>query len=77
VSDEEARLRQELLQLDAQAALAQADLPKADEIAATCRQFAEGVAEATPAQRRDILDVLEVQVTMQGWTTRSAAWCLS
>lgn len=66
VSAEEETLRRELAQLEAQVALAQAALPKAEEIALVCRRFAEGAAQATPAQRRAILEALEVRITMSG-----------
>ena len=66
VSAEEETLRRELAQLEAQVALAQADLPKAEEIAQVCRAFAQGAATASAQKRRDILDALEAQVSMSG-----------
>jgi hypothetical protein len=66
VRGQKAQLERELAQLEAQAALAQAEVPKAEQIAAVCRAFAVGAAEATVAQRRQILDALEIEVHMRG-----------
>ena len=59
-------LRRDLERLEASAALARLDLPRAGEIEAICAQFAQGAAEATPEERRAILDALQVRVTMEG-----------
>lgn len=69
VAAEEETVRREVAQLDAQAELAQAELPKMDEVAAVCHRYATyvaGLPEATADERRAILEALEVQVTMEG-----------
>jgi site-specific DNA recombinase len=66
VEEESARLRAELAPLEAQEALARAELPQAGEIARVCQDLADGATYAMPAERRELLDSLQVQVTMRG-----------
>jgi site-specific DNA recombinase len=66
VHEEETRLRDDLARLDAQVDLARAELPRAADIEAICREFAEGAKEATPDQKRGILEALRVRVLMHG-----------
>jgi site-specific DNA recombinase len=66
VHEEESRLRDELARLDAQLELARAELPRAADIEAICREFAQSADEATPAQKRSILEALRVRVVMHG-----------
>ncbi|HKO24235.1 MAG TPA: recombinase family protein [Chloroflexota bacterium] len=77
VEDESARLRAELAPLEAQEALARAELPQAGEIARVCQDLANGAVYATPQQRRDLLDSLQVQSSCVASTTPSRAWFLS
>jgi hypothetical protein len=52
--------------VQAQITLATQDLPQAGEIERVCQDLAEGATYAMPQERREILDSLQVQVTMQG-----------
>ena len=53
--------------LEAREALARQAAPQAQEIEVTCREFASGAMDATPQDRRGILEMLQVQVTMDGY----------
>jgi hypothetical protein len=70
-------LRRDLEQLDARAPLACEDPTRAGEIEAICAPFAQGAAEATPEERRAILDAPRCGSPWWAWSTAFAAWCPS
>jgi hypothetical protein len=66
VEQEQHRVREEMSSVQTQIALATQDLPQAGEIERVCQDLAEGATYATPQERRELLETLQVQVTMQG-----------
>ena len=65
MSDGEARLRDELAMLEAQADLARADLPKAGEIERICEWLRAAGGTDEPTERRSLLEAFQVTVHWQ------------
>jgi chromosome segregation ATPase len=62
IRDEQARLRTELEPLAARMALCQADLPRAQEVQAICREFVAAAQGADACTKRALLDAVECSV---------------
>ena len=66
VEREQERVRQEMETVRAQIAQAAASLPQAGELERACADLAAGHTYAEPGDRRDLLEALQIQVTMHG-----------
>jgi hypothetical protein len=66
VEREQERVREEMETVRAQIAEAAADLPQAGELERACADLAAGRTYAEPQDRRDLLESLQIQVTMDG-----------
>lgn len=62
VMAEQGRINGEIAVLEAQRTLTTEDLPRADRVMEVCQQLARGAHYATPTERRELLDLLRVQV---------------
>jgi uncharacterized small protein (DUF1192 family) len=60
-------LQQEVARVRADLALAQADVPAADEIDGICTLITQGARFVTAEEKRAVLDLLQVRVTMTGY----------
>jgi len=66
VEEQQAAIRDELATLEAQQTLTREDLPRADRVIEVCQHMARGALYATPEEKRELLDMLGVRVTMRG-----------
>lgn len=66
VTTEQESLRSELARAQAEEALARTAIPEAEELAHICQSLNGGAAYATAEERRALLDLLQVQVTVRG-----------
>jgi site-specific DNA recombinase len=66
LADEQRRLHAEDVRLEAQMALAREQIPAAEQVEAICRAFAQGATDADWETKRQLLEMLEIQVQMRG-----------
>jgi hypothetical protein len=66
VEEQQARLLGEIATLEAQETRQRDKLPRADRVIEVCKQMAHGALYATPEERRELLDILGIRVTVDG-----------
>jgi site-specific DNA recombinase len=66
VEEDQARLRAEMAALDARQTVQREDLPRADQALGVCQRLRQGAVLGTPEEKREILDLLAVEVAVDG-----------